>query len=78
MEMVIDFPGGKRVDAHFGLFTVETDQLPESTAPSPFATFLASIGTCAGIMYWDFVSSVDCQQKAFELSSECMVTKSVE
>ncbi len=49
MEMVIDFPGGSRVDAHFGPFTVKTDQPPEASAPTPFATFLASIGTCAGI-----------------------------
>ena len=49
MEMVIDFPGGARVDAHFGPFTVMTDQPPQSSAPTPFATFLASIGTCAGI-----------------------------
>jgi len=53
MEMVIDFPGGSRVDAHFGPFTVRTDQPAHSggndTAPTPFATFLASLGTCAGI-----------------------------
>ncbi len=58
MEMVIDFPGGSRVDAHFGDFTVYTDQLPSATAPSPFATFLASIGTCAGIYVLGF-----CQQR---------------
>jgi putative redox protein len=49
MEMIIDFPGGSRVDAHFGGFTVATDQPPEASAPSPFEIFLASIGTCAGI-----------------------------
>jgi len=49
MEMLIDFPGGSRVDAHFGGFTVPTDQPPTASAPSPFETFLASIGTCAGI-----------------------------
>ena len=41
MEMVIDFPGGARVDAHFGQFTVKTDQPPIASAPTPFATFLA-------------------------------------
>ena len=30
MEMLIDFPGGSRVDAHFGAFTVATDQPPVS------------------------------------------------
>jgi len=54
MEMIIDFPGNARVDAHFGQFTVKTDQPPEATAPTPFATFLASIGTCAGIYVLGF------------------------
>jgi ribosomal protein S12 methylthiotransferase accessory factor len=53
MEMIIDFPGGARVDAHFGPYTVKTDQPPmgggEGSAPTPFAVFLASIGACAGI-----------------------------
>ncbi|MEW5717913.1 MAG: OsmC family protein [Chloroflexota bacterium] len=58
MEMIIDFPGGSRVDAHFGAFTVKTDQLQQGdgngSAPTPFATFLASIGTCAGIYVLGF------------------------
>ncbi|MDD2694892.1 MAG: OsmC family protein [Anaerolineales bacterium] len=58
MEMIIDFPGGARVDAHFGPFTVKTDQPPQASAPTPFATFLASLGTCAGIYVLGF-----CQQR---------------
>jgi ribosomal protein S12 methylthiotransferase accessory factor len=58
MEMMIDFPGGARVDAHFGNFTVQTDQPPAASAPTPFATFLASLGTCAGIYVLGF-----CQQR---------------
>ena len=58
MEMTIDFPGGSKVDAHFGSFTVHTDQPPYSSAPTPFATFLASLGTCAGIYVLGF-----CQQR---------------
>ncbi len=54
MEMLIDFPGGSRVDAHFGPFTVATDQPPASYAPTPFAVFLSSIGTCAGIYVLGF------------------------
>jgi putative redox protein len=58
MEMVIDFPGGARVDAHFGSYTVKTDQPPigggEGSAPTPFAVFLSSIGTCAGIYVLGF------------------------
>jgi putative redox protein len=57
MEMVIDFPGGSRVDAHFGDFTVATDQPPIASAPSPFEIFLASIGTCAGIYVLGFCQS---------------------
>lgn len=58
MEMVIDFPGGARVDAHFGPFVVPTDQPPsgggQSSAPTPFLTFLSTIGTCAGIYVLGF------------------------
>ena len=60
MEMVIDFPGGARVDAHFGPYTVPTDQPPmgggTGSAPTPFAVFLSSIGTCAGIYVLGFCS----------------------
>ncbi len=58
MEMLISFPGGARVDAQFGHFTVKTDQPAQGggddSAPTPFATFLASIGTCAGIYVLGF------------------------
>jgi putative redox protein len=58
MEMMVDFPGGDRVDAHFGPYTVLTDQ-PNSkgepgSAPTPFSLFLASIATCAGIYVLGF------------------------
>jgi putative redox protein len=58
MEMEITFPGGARVDANFGGMVVKTDQPPAASAPTPFATFLASIGTCAGIYVLGF-----CQQR---------------
>jgi putative redox protein len=58
MEMIISFPGGSRVDASFDGFTVATDQPPtgggEGSAPTPFAVFLSSIGTCAGIYVLGF------------------------
>jgi ribosomal protein S12 methylthiotransferase accessory factor len=58
MEMLIDFPGGARVDAHFAGLTVPTDQPPagggEGSAPTPFLTFMSSIGTCAGIYVLGF------------------------
>jgi len=62
MEMIVDFPGGARVDAHFGPYTVATDQPPmgggAGSAPTPFAVFLASLATCAGIYVLGF-----CQQR---------------
>jgi putative redox protein len=58
MEMIIDFPGGQKVDAHFRGHTVMTDQPNDNTAPMPFELFLASIGTCAGIYVLGF-----CQQR---------------
>ncbi len=58
MEMIIDFPGGARVDAHFSGFVVPTDQPAtgggDSSAPTPFATFLSTVGTCAGIYVLGF------------------------
>jgi len=58
MEIIVDFPGGDRVDAHFGPFTVLTDQPGPSgeagSAPTPFSLFLASIATCAGIYVLGF------------------------
>jgi len=58
MDMTITFPGGARVDAQFGPYTVKTDQPPqgggEGAAPTPFQLFLASLGTCAGIYVLGF------------------------
>ena len=62
MEMEITFPGGARVDASCGGLSVKTDQPVQrggtGSAATPFATFLASIGTCAGIYVLGF-----CQQR---------------
>jgi len=53
MDMKISFPGGKKVDAIYEGFTIETDQSKDDgskgSAPAPFDLFLASIGTCTGI-----------------------------
>ena len=58
MDMIIDFPGGARVDAHFRGHTLPTDQLAQGggadSALMPFEVFLASIGTCAGIYILGF------------------------
>jgi putative redox protein len=59
MEMEITFPGGARVDATFGSFVVQTDQPSagggEGSAPTPFALFLSSFGTCAGVYVLGFL-----------------------
>jgi ribosomal protein S12 methylthiotransferase accessory factor len=58
MEMIVDFPGGARVDAHFRELTVPTDQPAaaggQGSAPTPYETFLAALGTCAGIYVLGF------------------------
>jgi len=52
MELKIKFPGASRVDAEYGNLNIVTNQ--DGTAPAPFALFLASIGTCAGIYVKNF------------------------
>ena len=53
MDMQISFPGGKRVNADYKGFTLETDQPVDeggtNRASEPFSLFLASLGTCAGV-----------------------------
>ncbi len=58
MDLIVTFPGGARVDAQFGPHVIRTDQPVQAggddSAPAPFALFLASIGTCAGIYVLGF------------------------
>lgn len=60
-EITVTFPGGKRVDAHCGGYTVHTDQSPsnggQGTAPEPFALFFASIAACSGIYALEFCTA---------------------
>jgi putative redox protein len=57
-EIIITLAGGKRIDAQVGHHIVRTDQAVqgggEDSAPTPFALFLASLGTCAGIFVAGF------------------------
>ena len=57
-SMIVTFPGGKKVNASYDGFLIETDQDAESggggTAPEPFTLFLASLATCAGIYVLGF------------------------
>jgi putative redox protein len=63
MDITITFPGGKKVDAHYGDVVIRTDQSVKSggdgSAPEPYMYFLASIGTCAGIYVLSFCQSHD-------------------
>ena len=74
MQIDVDFPGGARVDAHFGLFTVHTDQPPQDggdgSAPSPFDLFLAATATCAGYTVQSF-----CRQRHFSNSGVHLVQR---
>ncbi len=74
MEMVIDFPGGKKVDAHFGGLIVKTDQPVVAggggASPTPFEVFLSSIGTCAGIYVLGF-----CQQRGLPTDGICIIQR---
>jgi len=52
MDIIATLPGGKRVDAQVGKFTVRTDQPRDNggddSGPDPFTLFLTSLVTCAG------------------------------
>ena len=79
MEMIIEFPGKSKVDAHFGEFTVKTDQPVmgggDGSAPSPFEMFLSSIGTCAGIYVVGFAASAVYPPRACASSSVFTATR---
>ncbi|MDF1561578.1 MAG: OsmC family protein [Deltaproteobacteria bacterium] len=70
--MRVSFPGGKRVDAHFDGFTIQTDQSVagggEASAPEPFATFLASLATCAGIYVLGFCQARELPTEGISLT----------
>ena len=59
-EFNVSFPGGKRVNAEFDGFTVETDQSlrggGQASAPTPFDYFFVSMVTCVGISVLEYCS----------------------
>ncbi len=74
MDMIISFPGGKKVDAEYKGFTIKTDQ-PEheggnGSAPEPFSLFVASIGTCVGVYVLGF-----CQKRKIPTENIKLVLK---
>ena len=58
MDIIVSFPGGKRINAEVAGFTVETDQPVslggQGAAPAPYDLFLVSIATCAAIYVLGF------------------------
>ena len=74
MDIKITFPGGLRVDAQYGPLTIPTNQ--DGSAPAPFALFLASIGTCAGIYVLSFCKQRGLNTEGLEIT-QSMVTDPV-
>ncbi|MFH1728903.1 MAG: OsmC family protein [Pseudomonadota bacterium] len=72
MEIKVKLPGGKKVNAEFNGFTVNTDQSVENggqgTAPEPFSLFLASLATCAGVYVNGFCQNRGISTENIELT----------
>lgn len=63
LEIVVTHGGNKKIDAVVDGFTIHTDQPTDdggdSSAPEPFALFLTSLATCAGIYVVGFCQTRD-------------------
>jgi ribosomal protein S12 methylthiotransferase accessory factor len=72
--MKIYFAGNKQIFADFNGFTVKTDQSPrgggDGLYPEPFAMFLASLGTCAGIYAKSFCDQRGINTDGFYLEQD--------
>ncbi len=75
-DMIITLSGKAKVTASYGGMEIATDQPPsaggDGSAPAPFALFLASIGTCAGIYVMKF-----CQTRGIPTDGIRLVQKIV-
>lgn len=73
-RIVVEFPGGKRVDARVGAFTIATDQPVsaggQASAPAPFDLFLASIAACAGIYALGFCQARNLSTEGLRVEQE--------
>ena len=71
----VQFPGGKRVDTRVGEFLIKTDQSlqhgGDASAPEPFALFLASIASCAGIFALGFCQKRELSTSGLDLKMVC-------
>lgn len=70
-DILLQFPGGKRVDALLGGRRIRTDQPTElggdDTAPAPYDLFLASLATCAGIYVLGFLNARNLSTEGIEI-----------
>jgi ribosomal protein S12 methylthiotransferase accessory factor len=75
-KIKVTFPGGKRVNAEYKGFLIETDQPVysggEGKAPAPIDLFIASIATCAGWYVLSFCQSrkIPTEGSSVEISTE--------
>ena len=81
MEMIIDFPGGARVDAHFNEFTVPTDQPPKAVETvlhqlrlPPFWLLQEHVPV---FMFQDSANNVEYLLKEFKLYNACTQIQSL-
>ncbi|MCP4196377.1 MAG: osmotically inducible protein C [Proteobacteria bacterium] len=78
-EIIIRFAGGKKVSAEYKNFEIATDQPVkyggEETAPEPFALFLASLGTCAGVYVLGLCQSRDIPTDGIQLVQKMETTE---
>ncbi len=72
--LAVSFPGGKKVDVDLEGVKIETDQSPAhggaGSAPEPFALFLASLASCAGIFALGFCQSRELPTEGLAIDME--------
>lgn len=75
MEILVDFGGGMKVNAHFKNFTVHTDQAKkvggDEIYPDPFSYFLSSLVSCAGFFVLRFCQSRNLSIEGIQLRAQC-------
>jgi len=83
MEMKITFPensvNGHKIDAHAAGHIIKTDQPKaygaDDSAPAPFLTFLAAIGTCSGWFLLRFLEARSLSLDGIELKMTASMDK---
>lgn len=77
MSIEVYFAGPKKVHARLEGFTIETDQPVraggEGSAPTPFALFLSSLATCAGIYIKGFCDQRSLPSEDIKLTLDYIV-----